>query len=156
MDRCRCNGNRSGWRVDGLNALGVVPFERIHALYERGVDVFALSCCEAPDGDVDGIPVAILEAMARGVATVTTSVGGIPELIRHGENGLLVPPDQPVAFADALKTLRDDKPFRNRLGQNARCHVLETRSVRKHVQRLTQHFRSLTHEDGSETQKTPS
>ena len=48
-----------GGAMNRLTALGAVPFERINAIYKEGVDVFALSCCEGPDGDVDGIPVAI-------------------------------------------------------------------------------------------------
>ena len=129
-----------GGRMPGLTAMGSVPFTRIDATYKKGVDVFALACCEAADGDADGIPVAILEAMARGVAVVTTSVGGIPELITHEENGLLVPPEQPGAFTDALNRLKRDKVLRERLAKNGRDHVRKNRSESMHVERLIRHI----------------
>ena len=50
------------------------------------------------NGDRDGIPNVLVEAMACGMPVVSTAVSGIPELVRDGENGLLVPPDDPVAW----------------------------------------------------------
>jgi glycosyltransferase involved in cell wall biosynthesis len=59
----------------------------------------------AADGDRDGIPNVLLEAMATGLPVVASRVSGIPELVRHGHNGLLVEPDEPVALADAIVQL---------------------------------------------------
>ena len=71
--------------------------------------VAALACVVAADGDEDGIPVALLEAMAAGVPVVSTTVGGIPELLDGGRAGLLVAPGDPVGFAAALGRLLDDE-----------------------------------------------
>ncbi len=83
-------------------------------LYRRAT-VFALACRVVDDGDRDGIPNVMVEAMAAGVPVVSTEVSGIPELVHDGSNGLLVPPDDSSALADALHTLAKDPPTRNRL-----------------------------------------
>jgi colanic acid/amylovoran biosynthesis glycosyltransferase len=100
----------------------------IEACYSAGVDVFALACEVADDGDEDGIPVAILEAMARGVPVVTTAVGGISELITDGQTGLLVPPTDPDAMAAALARLAADPVLAQALGEQGQTLVCTQRS----------------------------
>jgi glycosyltransferase involved in cell wall biosynthesis len=77
------------------------------------------------NGDRDGIPNVLVEAMACALPVVTTPVSGIPELVRDGENGLLVPPDDPDALAAAILRLRGDAALRRRLGEAARATVRE-------------------------------
>jgi glycosyltransferase involved in cell wall biosynthesis len=91
----------------------------------RGADVFALACRVDGDGDRDGIPNVMVEAMAAGLPVVSTAVSGIPELVRDGENGLLVPPENPAAFASALLKLAADAPLRDRLAAAGRETVAE-------------------------------
>jgi glycosyltransferase involved in cell wall biosynthesis len=79
----------------------------------------AVPCRIATDGDRDGLPVVLIEAMGRGLPVVSTSIIGIPELVRDGENGLLVPPDDPDALAEALSRLRRDRALADRLGRQA-------------------------------------
>jgi glycosyltransferase involved in cell wall biosynthesis len=112
-----------GGPMRGLRALGPVGFEAVEACYAAGVDIFALACQTAADGDEDGIPVAILEAMARGVPVVTTAVGGIAELIITEENGLVLPTQNVPAMAAALERLAGDADLRDRLGSAGRQHV---------------------------------
>lgn len=64
---------------------------------------------------------ALLEAMAAGVPSVATTVGGIPEFARDGENALLVPPDAPAPLADALVRVLQDGPLADRLAANGRA-----------------------------------
>jgi len=90
----------------------------------RRANVFCLPCRVAADGDRDGIPNVLLEAMAIGLPVVTTPVSGIPELLRHDVNGLLVPSDDPAATADALERLHADPRYAARLGAAARADVL--------------------------------
>ena len=87
----------------------------------RGATAFALPCRELRSGDRDGLPVAIVEAMSAGVPVVTTPVGGIPELVRDGETGLLVPPDDADALARALGRLLEDAALRDRLAAAGRA-----------------------------------
>ncbi len=90
----------------------------------RDADAFVQASRVLADGDRDGIPNALLEAMAAGLAVVATCVGGIPEVIADGVTGLLVAPEDPGALADALGRLADDPALRARLGAGARAHAV--------------------------------
>ncbi|MFJ3793669.1 glycosyltransferase [Kitasatospora sp. NPDC090091] len=79
-----------------------------------GLDVFTLSSRQ------EGLPVALMEAMTSGLPSVVTRVGGMPEVLDDGEQGLLVPPGDPAALAAALGRLAGDPPLRERLGAAAR------------------------------------
>jgi glycosyltransferase involved in cell wall biosynthesis len=77
-------------------------------------DVFVLASF------AEGLPVALMEAMALGVPCISTTIAAIPELILSGENGLLVPPANSAALASALRRLASDEPLRLELGKKAR------------------------------------
>ncbi|MFE2726410.1 glycosyltransferase [Kitasatospora sp. NPDC059327] len=79
-----------------------------------GLDVFTLSSRQ------EGLPVALMEAMTSGLPSVVTRVGGIPEVLDDGAQGLLVEPGDPAALATALGRLADDRELRERLGAAAR------------------------------------
>jgi glycosyltransferase involved in cell wall biosynthesis len=76
-------------------------------------DVFVLASRQ------EGLPVALMEAMSVGAPIVATAVGGVPEVITDGVNGLVVPPNDPAALADALERLSSDPDLRSRLGARA-------------------------------------
>ena len=79
----------------------------------------------------EGTPVALIEAMATGVAVVATAVGGVPDVVTHNETGLLVPSGEPMALADALYRVASDDELCRRLGGNGRREVaLRFRSQR--------------------------
>jgi len=80
-------------------------------------DVFVLASF------AEGLPVALMEAMALGVPCVSTTIAAIPELIEHNGNGLLVPPANPEALFRALLLLANDSRLRHQLGQKARKTV---------------------------------
>jgi glycosyltransferase involved in cell wall biosynthesis len=88
-------------------------------------EIFALSPVVLPDGDRDGIPNVLLEAMAAGVPVAATAVSGIPEVVTDGQTGRLVPPQRPDLLAEALAQLLTDPALRSRLGQAGRRHVSE-------------------------------
>lgn len=84
--------------------LGRQPQQQVFAELDRS-DLFILPSVVAASGDMEGIPVALMEAMAKGVLVLATRHSGIPELIEHGVSGLLVPERDSVAIADQLERL---------------------------------------------------
>jgi glycosyltransferase involved in cell wall biosynthesis len=107
-------------------------------------DIFVLSPFVTEDGDRDGIPNVLVEAMACGLPLVSTSVAGIPELVRHGENGLLVAPRDAPALAEALATLLDDRDRRERIGAAARATVVEHFDLRAAARQIAALFEQAT------------
>jgi glycosyltransferase involved in cell wall biosynthesis len=87
-------------------------------------DVVVLPTAPTAQGDREGIPNVLKEAMACGLPVVGSLVGGIPELVDHERTGILVAPKNAGALADALQTLRDDPPLRRRLGEAARDKIV--------------------------------
>ena len=80
---------------------------------------FALACRVTPDGDRDGLPNVVLEAMARALPVVSTTLAGVAEAVEDGRSGLLVPPENPEALAEALQRVLRDPAFAAQLGQRA-------------------------------------
>jgi glycosyltransferase involved in cell wall biosynthesis len=87
-------------------------------------DAFCLPC-RVLDQDRDGIPNVLVEAMACGTPVVTTGVSGIPELVADGVNGLIVPPDDAGALAEAVRRLHHDRELGARMGAAGRATVRE-------------------------------
>lgn len=85
--------------------------------YLEETAIFALPCVVTADGDRDGIPAVLMEAMAMAKPCVSTAISGIPELIEDGCSGLLVPEKDEIALADALSCLINDPELARRLGQ---------------------------------------
>ena len=100
------------------------PHARLRACYAEA-DIFVLPCRIDDTGDRDGIPNVLAEAMATGLAVISTDVSGIPELVRDGVNGLLVAPDDAHALADAMERLATDFALRARLGDAAIATISE-------------------------------
>jgi colanic acid/amylovoran biosynthesis glycosyltransferase len=107
---------------DQVTFHGPLPADAVAEMV-RAASVFAAPCVHAGDGDRDGLPTVLLEAMALGTPCVSTPVTGIPEAVRHGRTGLLVPERDPDALADAISVLLDDAALRVRLARAARAHV---------------------------------
>ena len=118
---------------------GPLPQEDLPPLFEKA-DVFTIPCVTAADGDKDGIPVALMEAMAQGIPAVSTRVSGIPELIEDGVSGLLVDERDPDALAQALGQLLSDPELRARLGHAGRDVVEREFDVERTTARLAELF----------------
>jgi glycosyltransferase involved in cell wall biosynthesis len=84
-----------------------------------------LASAPTRSGKREGIPVALMEAMSAGLPVVASRTGGIPELVHHERNGLLVPPADPDALADALERLAKDSALRERMGRAGRETILQ-------------------------------
>jgi len=109
---------------DRVVLLGRLTSDEVDAAYRR-CSMVVLPCRIDPSGDRDGLPTVLVEAMARALPVISTDIVGIPELVRHDETGLLVPPDDPAALADAIARLAGDDTLAAGLGRAARQLVAE-------------------------------
>ena len=109
---------------DRVSFLGPLTQAGLFEQYQRA-SVFALPCRVLEDGDRDGIPNVLMEAMACDVPVVTTGVSGITELVHDGINGLIVQPDRPADLADALHRLIKDPGLARQLAQSGRSIISE-------------------------------
>jgi len=96
------------------------------------------------DGDRDGIPNVIAEAMSCGVPVVATAVSGIPELVTHEVSGLLVPPDDPASLAAAVERIVRDPQLARRLGEGGRVAVADRFDGEELAHELAGLFRSAS------------
>lgn len=92
----------------------------------------------------EGLPMAILEALAAGLPVITTPVGGIPEVVRDGYNGFLIPPGNVETLADKLAVLASDAHLRKVMGQHSREIVERELDVKPYVERLVTLYESIT------------
>jgi glycosyltransferase involved in cell wall biosynthesis len=112
---------------------GAINQDRIRDFY-AAADAFCLPSF------AEGLPVVLMEAMAMELPCVTTHIAGIPELIRDGVDGLLVPPSDRDALVTALARLMDDAELRQRMGKSGRARVVEHYDLRRSVERLARIF----------------
>jgi glycosyltransferase involved in cell wall biosynthesis len=105
--------------------------------YLAAMDVFLMS------SEFEGLPIALLEAMAMERACVVTAVGGIPELVRNCSNGLVLPPADPAKLAEAALSLVDAPVVRTAYGREARRTVVDDFSLQRMTRRLEQLYCEL-------------
>jgi glycosyltransferase involved in cell wall biosynthesis len=118
-----------------VELLGARPQDEVIELY-RTATVFALPCVVLDNGDRDGIPNVLVEAMRLGLPVVSTAVSGIPELVGDETTGLLVPPRDAEALASALARLLDDAQLRARLATGAAHRVAREFDLTANAARL--------------------
>jgi glycosyltransferase involved in cell wall biosynthesis len=105
-------------------------------------DIFAAPCVIAPGGQRDGIPNAVIEAMAFGLPVISTEVNAIPEIVRNGESGILVPQRDACALAEAVLRMSADPEEARRMAANGRRLVMELFDEGTNVRRLRDMFAS--------------
>jgi len=133
-----------------VTLLGAMPSQDVEALLARA-DVFVLASQRSRQGNMDGIPVALMEAMASGAPVVSTAVSGIPELVEDGASGLLVPPRDPVALAHAVRRMLEDETLRTRCVANAARKVRDEFDAETEGARIHGIIRSIRGESYAET-----
>lgn len=114
---------------------GPMPRERLLGLYPRASVVVA-PCIVGSDGNRDGLPTVLVEAMALGVPVVATDVTGIPELVEDGRTGLLVPQHDPAALAAAIRRIVTARGEAEALARAGRVRVERHFDLRTNVARL--------------------
>jgi len=107
---------------DVLRLAGPRPQEEVTRMMGEAT-LFVLPSIVAADGQMEGIPVALMEAMASGRPVVSTKISGIPELVEDGVSGLLVEPEDPVALAQAMREILENAVRARSMGLNGRTKV---------------------------------
>ncbi len=120
---------------DCVELLAPMPQEKLLEHY-RAADLFALACEVQEDGDRDGIPNVLVEAMAMGIPVVSTAISGIPELVEEGVNGFLVPEKNSEALAAAMSKLLRRPELALRLGLAGRAKVESEFDALRNVERI--------------------
>jgi colanic acid/amylovoran biosynthesis glycosyltransferase len=120
---------------DWAELLGVKPQHEIRE-HLAAARAFVLPSVIDPDGGMDNLPTVIMEAMAAGLPIVSTSIGGIPEMVIQNETGFLVPPGDVAALADAIERLLGDIGLARRFGERGFQRASEFFSIEKNVREL--------------------
>jgi glycosyltransferase involved in cell wall biosynthesis len=128
---------------DTVRLLGALPHDQVIDLYHRAT-IFVLPAVLGGDGDRDGIPNVILEALASGLPVISTRHSGIPEVIEDGTNGLLVPPGDDIALATAIAHLLDHPDLGQELARKGMQAVAEKFSLERNVHQLLSEFIAST------------
>src|SRR6266513_2572920 len=108
--------------ADRVHFLGLLPDKDLPALYNLG-SVYLGASRRVGRMDVEGFGISFVEASACGLPVVAGNSGGVPDAVRDGETGLLVPPEDPAALADAVCRVLGDRELAGRLGRNGRRAV---------------------------------
>ncbi len=118
---------------------GNMPHRQVRA-WMHGLDAFVLACKQDANGDMDGIPVVLMEAMSQSVPVISTWLSGIPELVVDGRTGLLAAPGEHVELAALIDQLLDTPELRRELAGNALEHVRVEFGQEVNLDRLMAHL----------------
>jgi colanic acid/amylovoran biosynthesis glycosyltransferase len=133
---------------------GFLPQQEVIAAM-RGATLVVALCVISEEGDRDGLPTVLLEAMALGTPVISTRVAGIPELVIDGETGRCVTPNDPQALADAIAQLVSDDALRARYSHAARALIEREFNIDSNAEKLRNIFnaaiacRSLTQRESA-------
>jgi colanic acid/amylovoran biosynthesis glycosyltransferase len=137
--------------TDRVILLGARQPPEVKAAYGQA-DLMALPCCYSRDprwfNNHDCIPYVLMESMAMGLPVISTRLGGIPELIKDGETGLLVEPEDPQGLAAAIARILQDEEWARRLGQAGRHYLMEEFNADKSAQKLEEIFTRIVEAGG--------
>lgn len=111
----------------------------------RNSNVMVLPCIKDANGDMDGIPVVLIEAMAMGIPVISTDISGIPELITHRKSGLLVTPGDSMALANALKQVFEESSVITQMAVEARRKVVDDFNIETEGLRLLDIFQESSY-----------
>jgi glycosyltransferase involved in cell wall biosynthesis len=143
---------------DVISLPGKMAQDELVQIYRKS-SLFVLPCLVTDDGDRDGIPNVLLEAMAMQLPVVSTDISGISEIVRSGENGFLVPQKDAEALATRLETLLTQPELRQQFGRAGRKQVIQQFSLDRNVKEIRDLLMDVTQPstlpDSEVVQKVP-
>jgi glycosyltransferase involved in cell wall biosynthesis len=143
QERPRLERQLAQLRLEGVvELLGPRPQDEVARLLPTA-DCYVQPSIITPSGKMEGIPVALMEALACALPAAATNISGIPELVRPDQTGLLVPPADALALADALAALYHDPGRAARLAESGRALVLREFELSANVRQLAALFEGV-------------
>jgi glycosyltransferase involved in cell wall biosynthesis len=136
--------------ADVVSIRDAMTQEELRRVYQQA-SIFVLPCLQLDDGDRDGIPNVLAEAMAMGIPVISTAISGIPELIEDGTDGLLVSERDSVSLAGALRRLIESPKLRQQLSEAGRRKVCRNFDSRRTTIRLAELFAAAIHRAAANT-----
>jgi glycosyltransferase involved in cell wall biosynthesis len=134
--------------------VGAKDQQAVRSAYQRAA-LFVLPCIITSDGDRDGIPNVLYEAMASGVPVISTKVSAIPELVQSEHNGLLINPGDPAMLAASIEGLLLNPALRDRLARAARDTIEKRFTLERTSRELLELFEKLQRERHPPATSTP-
>lgn len=122
--------------------LGAIPHSQV-ADFITSLDIFILPCKKDENGDMDGIPVVLMEAMLSGVPVISTDLSGIPELVINEETGLLTQPDDEQGLAEAISNMINNENLRKSMIEHAVSKVKNEFSLEDNTKKLNAMFNTV-------------
>jgi glycosyltransferase involved in cell wall biosynthesis len=129
--------------AERVSFIGPLAHDQVPKWLQR-LDLFVLACKKDRNGDMDGIPVVLMEAMLSGVPVISTRISGIPELVEDGQSGLLAEPANPDQLAGAIARLLSDQNLCRDLRKHAIAQVQTEFDLATNVARLNELFKEVT------------
>jgi glycosyltransferase involved in cell wall biosynthesis len=119
--------------------MGPMPHDKVFEWFQS-LDIFVLACKRDRNGDQDGIPVVLMEAMAVRIPVVSTYISGIPELIKDNVSGLLAQPNDAASLADKIRSVLENPSRVDSLTEAAKERIREEFDVQVNTERLIRLF----------------
>jgi glycosyltransferase involved in cell wall biosynthesis len=130
--------------TDFITMPGAIPHENIMNMYKkREIDMVILPSITTNNGEHEGIPVSLMEAMAYGIPVISTNTGGIPELLSNGA-GIIVEEKSPEKLAEAILKIMKDKDFKRELAERVLRRIIEDFNIEKNIKILLKLIQELS------------
>ena len=137
---------QTGLTPTEVKFLGAIPHTQV-ADFIESLDVFILPCKQDGNGDMDGIPVVLMEAMLSGVPVISTEISGIPELVINKETGLLVQPGNEHVLAEAMSSIINDASLKEVMIKQAVTKVSNEFSLKGNTEKLHALFSGIVNKN---------
>lgn len=129
-------------RSDSIQFFGSRPHDEVKK-FMADADIFVLNSRVGDNGDMEGVPVSLLEAMSMRLGVISTRHAGIPYVITDNVNGLLIDEKDHIALTSALEKLITDADLRKRLGESARQTVIDRFTIRETNRKIEEVYRKI-------------
>lgn len=141
-EKAKCQRIIDQLKIPNIDLIGFITQDEVKGYLNRST-VSVLPCVTGSDGRRDILPNSLKEAMSMEIPVITSKINGIEELVDDGINGILVPPKNPEAIADAITMIFSNPDFRNKMGKEARKKIQKNFDVKVEAKKLEAIFKTI-------------